>query len=665
MKRNNVHNSFVSKERRGLIASCAFLLGFISAAAQVILIRELMTVFSGHELVFVAVLGVWLVGIAIGSAWTRVKDLRWAFGLLAVPVVLVPLIIIGVRLLKPVLGIPIGGVADMGLVLAATAVLLLPLTAVLGAVFAVLSRQAGGKNVYALEALGFVAGGILITWVFFVPLPSLLDRWSQQAAWPGYRLITSEQTRYGSIVVVERGGQKSFFENGRHLFTAGDMLSAEEVHAGLLVHPAPRRVFLIGGGISQAGVEALKQPLERLDYAQLDPAVVRIERREVPVKEDPRLYVMTGDPRALLEASRQPYDVIVVNEGDPVSLLAGRFFTQEFFALARAHLAVNGILAVTISSSENYVNAQGKSYARSVKSTLSSVFGHVQVIPGERMTFIASDAPYVLTADLLTERLKARGIITQFMRDYYLNDRMSSLRMAEAEAWLHAQGEVSTDACPLTSLRALVFATTRTGTGFAKFVASLERFQGVLWFMVPALFIFGFGAAKKFIPLAGAASAGFTQMAFQVATILLVQSVFGYAYAVVGILTAGFMLGAFAGVHFSRYFRSNEAAWIQAVLAGAFVAVLMYGPAGAFIFPLLAGMAGGIQFTLYTAMVRKEHGGRVYAADVIGAGCGALCTGLFLVPLWGMVTTMLFVAAINLAMGLLLTLQPKSVSADL
>ena len=76
-------------------------------------------------------------------------------------------------------------------------------------------------------------------------------------------------------------------------------------------------------------------------------------------------------------------------------------------------------------------------------------------------------------------------------------------------------------------------------------------------------------------------------------------------------------------------------------------------------------MAGGIQFTLYTAMVRKEHGGRVYAADVIGAGCGALCTGLFLGPLWGMVTTMLFVAAINLAMGLLLTLQPKSVSADL
>jgi spermidine synthase len=489
--------------------------------------------------------------------------------------------------------------------------------------------------------------------------------WSQQSAWPGYRLVASEQTRYGSIVVVERGGQKSFFENGRHLFTAGDIASAEEVHAGLLVHPDPRHVFLIGGGVSAAGSEALKHPLQRLDYAQLDPEVLRIERREIPVKEDPRFNGVAGDPRAVLERSPGGYDVIVMNEGDPVSLLSGRFFTREFFVAARGRLAVNGILAATISGSENYVNAQGKAYARSVKATLASVFGYVQVIPGERMTFIASDAPYVITADLLTERLKARSITTQFMRDYYLNDRMSPSRMAEAEAWLGTKGEVSTDARPLTSLRALVFATTRTGMGFAKFIESLERVQGALWLMASALFIFGFGAAKKFIPLAGAATAGFTQMVFQVATILLVQTVFGYAYAVIGLLTAGFMLGAFFGVHFSRYFKAVDAAWAQAVLALLFIAMLMFWPIGAFAFPILVGMAGGIQFSLYTAMVGKEHGGKVYAADVIGAGWGALCAGLFLVPLWGMVMTMIFVAALNLAMGILLKLQPKSLSADL
>jgi len=626
--------------------------------------RELMTVFSGHELVFVVVLGVWLLGIAIGSAWARSKDLRWSFCLLALSIIFIPLIIIGIRFLKPALGIPVGSAADIGVVVLATAVLLLPLTIVLGAVFALLSRQAGGKDVYASEALGFVAGGVLITFVFFVPLPKALDLWSQQGAWSGYRLIMSEQTHYGSIVVVERGGQKSFFENGRHLFTAGDVSSAEEVHAGLLVHPDPGCVLLMGGGISEAGREALKHSIDRLDYSQLDPAVVRIERHEVSVKEDPRLNVVTGDPRGSFEKASQPYDVIVMNEGDPVSLLAGRFFTREFFLRARAHLAANGLLAVTVSSSENYVNVQGKAYARSVKATLVSVFGYVQVIPGERITFIASDVPYVITADLLTERLKARGITTQFMRDYYLNDRMSFSRMAEAKSWLEAQGEVSTDACPRTSLRALVFATTRTGTGFARFMGVLERIQGVVWLIVPVLFLFGFGAAKKFMPLAGAATAGFTQMVFQVVTILLVQTVFGYAYAVVGILTAGFMLGAFFGVYGARYFKPADASWMQVVLAVFFILILMFWPVGAFVFPLLAGMAGGIQFVVYMAMVGKEHSGRVYAADVVGAGFGALCAGLFLVPLWGMVTTMFFMAALNGVMGLLLRSQPRSVSAD-
>jgi hypothetical protein len=90
----------------------------------------------------------------------------------------------------------------------------------------------------------------------------------------------------------------------------------------------------------------------------------------------------------------------------------------------------------------------------------------------------------------------------------------------------------------------------------------------------------------------------------------------------------------------------------------------MFYPLGVFVFPLLAGAAGGVQFALYTALAGKEYGGRVYAADVIGAGCGALCAGLFLVPLWGMSITMLFVAALNLAMGLLIRYQPRSVSAD-
>ena len=657
----------VSKERRWPIAACALFLGVISAIAQVLLIRELMTAFSGHELVFVVVLAAWLVGIAIGSVCCRWQGLRLAVGLLASSIFLIPLTIVGARLLKPALGIPLGSVADMGVVAAGASVLLLPLTVVLGAVFAVLARQAAGKDIYAYEALGFVVGGVLMTFVFIVPLPRAIAVWSEQTAWPGYHLIAAEQTRYGSLVVVERGGQKSFFENGRLLFTAGDAASAEEVHAGLLTHPAPRTVFLMGGGFSQAGQEALKHPLQHLDYAELDPAVVRIERRYAGLKEDPRLNVMTGDPRAVLERSGRLYDVIVMDEGDPVSLLAGRFFTREFFDQAHARLAPGGILAVTINSSENDVNAQGQAYAGSVMATLASVFASVVAVPGERMTFIASDAAYEVTPGLWVRQLEQRGIRTVFMRDYYLNDRMSPARMAEARDWLFrraARREVSSDVSPLTSLRALVFATTRTGTGFSKLMEVLERGQQAVWLLIPALFWGGAVARKRFLPVAGAAAAGFTQMVFQVASILLMQEVFGYAYAAVGIMTAGFMLGILLGVRFLRCFRPQDGAWLQVLLAMLFMTVLLHWPLGIWVFPVMAGMAGGVQFAVYTTMAGDRHSARIYAADVAGAACGAVCAGLFLLPLWGMAMTMLFVAAINGVM-VLLTVQPKSVSADL
>ena len=656
-----------ANERRGFYTACALFLGLISAVSQVVLTRELMTLFSGHELVFAVVLGAWLFGIAAGSSLTCFKGQGVAGALVLLSVFLLPLTVLGARSFKGLLGIPLGSAADPGVIAGVSLALLFPLTFVLGAAFAALARQTDARDIYAREALGFVAGGVVMTFVFLFPLPKSLASWVEQKAWPGYHLVASDQTRYGSLVVVERVGQKSFFENGRLVFSTGDLVAAEEVHAGLLTHPSPRTVFLMGGGFSQSGAEALKYPLERLDYAELDPGLVRLEHQEIPWKDDPRLHVLTGDPRVLLAHGRQAYDVIVMNTGDPLTLSAGRLFSREFLFVARSHLASGGIFAVTISGAENDVNQQGRVYARSVMATLSSVFEYVQVIPGERMTFLASRVPYELSAGSLARRLKERGISTQFMRDYYLNERMSPVRMAGVAAWLKGKdgtADVSTDARPRTVLRALVFATTRTGTGFAKFMAELERWQGWLWLMVPAIFVLGFGARKKFLVVTGAAIAGFTQMTFQVAAIFLVQVVFGYAYAVIGLMTAGFMLGAVFGVPLAHYVKATTGAWLQVVLAGVFMALLSGWPFGVFFFPVVAGIAGGIQFAGYLAMAGTKNSGKIYAADVMGAGCGALCTGLFLVPLWGMSTTMLLVAALNLVMGILLWVQPKSVSAE-
>ncbi len=655
MKRNDPTGHFSI----AAVLPLAGILGFLAALAQVILIRVLMTAFSGNEFVFAVVLGAWLAGIAAGSAVTRSCDRRLALILLISCVLLLPLTVLGAMLLKPALGIPLGSIAPPGSVAVAAAGLLLPLTMALGASFAILAKAGrtdrAAVRVYGAEALGFVAGGLLMTFVFFVPLPCGVAQWAQQAAWPGYRVVTSRQTHYGQLSVVERGGQRSLFENGKHLFTAQDALAAEEVHAGLLIHPAPRRMFLIGGGMSQAGAEALKHPLQQLDYAELDPQALRLERDYIAEMRDPRLVVMAGDPRTSLDHAPNLYDVIAVNGGDPAALLTGRFFTREFFSLARRHLSRGGLVSVTISSSADSLNRQGMAYARSVMATLSAVFKDVRVIPGDKMTFIAGDHIPVLTADLLVRRLQERKIVTQFMRGYYLNDRMSPLRMDAVRDWMDGAREVGTDERPVTVERSFLFMTSGYGGVFSKIVEAVEGSPKFLWLLLPCALIVASMFYPCAVPFIGAGLMGFTQMVFQVAVIFAVQAFFGYAYAAVGLLTAGFMLGAFLG---TRILSLIPLRWavpagpgLQALLAVLFIAGLGW-PAFLWGFPVLAGVAAGIQFGLFTVMAGEGRAGKVYAADVIGAGAGALCAGLFLVPLWGFAATMALMAVISLLMYL-------------
>ncbi len=646
-------------------------LGFLSAVAQVILIREFMAVFSGHELVFAVVLAVWLLGCALGSALMNLVGLRRAVISLIAACVLLPITVIAARLLKPVMGMPLGVVPDMGVVAIAATVILLPLTFVLGGVFAVLAREARGEAVYGAEALGFAVGGILTACVILVPLPSGLGKLTVQAAWPGYTVVASEQTRYGALVMAERNGQKSFFENGRHLFTAGDAFSAEEVHIPLLVHPAPRNIFLIGGGFSQAGQEALKHPVDRVDYAELDPGVLRLEFEQVLFKPDARLHVMSGDPRAVLARSRDVYDVVVVNVGDPTTIFAGRFFTRDFFDSVRRHLTPDGIMSVTLGLSENYVNPQGKEYARSVRSTLLSVFRNVVFVPGERLTFMAGDAPWLaggFSPGLLLGRLHERGVRTQFIQGYYLKDRMSPGRMADVLRWLERPGEVSTDERPVSSWRALIYATTRSGMGFTRLMAAAESLRWFVWFLILLIFLPVFFFFFGVMPVTGAAAAGFTQMIFQVAVIFAVQSAYGHAYMVIGLLSAGFMLGAWLGVLAVRFSWPGTSvisgAVMQALSACFFIFFMTFLPQGLFVLPLVTGVAGGIQLARYMILDGRGHSGRVYAADVMGAACGALLCGIFFLPVLGIKMTMMFIFLLNGALMLMFRFQPASSSSE-
>ncbi|MDR0777288.1 MAG: polyamine aminopropyltransferase [Azonexus sp.] len=127
------------------------------------------------------------------------------------------------------------------------------------------------------------------------------------------------------------------------------------VHMAAITHDAPRRVLIIGGGDGGSAEELLKHPgIERVTLVEIDPAVVDVARRHLQgvhrgSLDDPRLTLKIEDGFAYVQASAEPFDLIVLDltdPGGPSTLL----YTPEFYRACAARLGEGGIMTLHIAS---------------------------------------------------------------------------------------------------------------------------------------------------------------------------------------------------------------------------------------------------------------------------------------------------------------------------
>jgi spermidine synthase len=151
-------------------------LGFTSVIGQVLLLRELIAVFYGNELVLGLILAIWLVWVALGS-WGLGSRLsaapvarRMLAGGLALMAILLPAQMALARALRLILGITPGAFVDLGGMAWSVCLTLAPLCLLLGLGFTAGARtlaEAGGTagQAYVWESLGAVAGGALFSFL--------------------------------------------------------------------------------------------------------------------------------------------------------------------------------------------------------------------------------------------------------------------------------------------------------------------------------------------------------------------------------------------------------------------------------------------------------------------------------------------------------------------
>jgi hypothetical protein len=186
-------------------------------------------------------------------------------------------------------------------------------------------------------------------------------------------------------------------------------------------------VIGLGTG-STAGWLAQVPGLERVDVAELEPAILRVARDSAAVNlhvlDNPKVRVQLGDAREILLTTRERYDLVFSEPSNPYRAGISSLYTREFYEAGARVLGENGLFLQWL---QQY-DIDGQALETAV-ATLHAVFPHVsiwQTLPGD-LLLVGARRQAPLDADGLRARVEAEP---------YRSAMLASWRMEGLEALL-------------------------------------------------------------------------------------------------------------------------------------------------------------------------------------------------------------------------------------
>ena len=208
---------------------------------------------------------------------------------------------------------------------------------------------------------------------------------SMRFAYRVRRPIFSGKTRFQKVDIVELEvfGKTVFLDEKIQSAAVDEYIYHESlVHPVLVAHPAPRRVFVAGGGEGATLREILRHnTVERAVMVDIDGEFVDLCRVHLPewhqgAFDDPRVEVIHDDARKYLFETEEVYDVVISDLTEPLEEGPSQLlFTREFYAGVLDRLSPDGMLVVQ-SASADPVYAD---FVASIARTLEDLFPVVRV----------------------------------------------------------------------------------------------------------------------------------------------------------------------------------------------------------------------------------------------------------------------------------------------
>ena len=155
------------------------------------------------------------------------------------------------------------------------------------------------------------------------------------------RLRVFQNGTFGRVLTLDDVVQTTEGDN----FIYHEMLT----HVPILAHGAAKHVLIIGGGDGGIAREVLKHAsVEHVTMVEIDAGVVDFSRKYLPMLsqgafDDARLNLVIDDGAAFMKATRDTFDVIIVDSTDPIG--PGEvLFTDTFYGHAARALSAEGII---------------------------------------------------------------------------------------------------------------------------------------------------------------------------------------------------------------------------------------------------------------------------------------------------------------------------------
>ncbi|KPK85875.1 MAG: hypothetical protein AMS27_06365 [Bacteroides sp. SM23_62_1] len=686
----------------------AFSLGFTTIITQIILLREFMNVFYGNELVIGIVLTNWMILTAFGAGIGKkskglMKHINFQVYALILLSLVALVIVVLLNILKNIVFQP-GSMVGIYQILLTSFILLMPFCLLSGYLFTYLSVSFStyfNRNlihrVYAIESIGSIAGGLVLSFILVYFLKSLqilsivflsnlilswinreirssirarwvislvgviliavifilnIDKLVKKALYPNQELVYLKDTPYGNLAVTKSADQLNFFENTSLLFTTEDPVTNEEdVHYALLQHPEPKNILIISGGLSGIIDEILKYDVENIDYVEINPWIVKLGRKWTNALDKEHVNVITRDPKLYLNTVNKKYDVILMQIPEPNTAQVNRYYTLEYFKLLKTRLNQHGLISLSLPSTINYVSVEANELNSIVFQTIHAVFENILIIPGNKNYLLASDNSLNIN---IPELVVQRNIQNVYVNQYYLEAGFLSERSNYIMEQLNPQAPVNLDFKPVCYIQHLKY--------------WMSQFNIHYWFPLGLVIIAFLVSMIRLKPVQlGIFATGFAGSSIELLLILTFQILYGYVYHYTGVIITVFMGGLALGAFYrEKYIKTSI--WSFMVIQ---VIIMTYALALPFVFlifsridlpgflihlifavlTLIISMATGLQFSLGSTILKEKLSVRaasLYSSDLLGSAFGALLVSVLLIPLLGIINSALIIAAINL-----------------